>query len=100
MSRQAHKTYFVGPMIVQKKSGFGSTFGNILTGMAIYSLGSSLIGGMFKRPYNVYNYQNQPQVKEEIKMPSNILTLCEGNTSSFCAKGKVILDNKLFLNSK
>lgn len=76
-------------MVIKQKSGFGSTFGNILTGMAIYSLGSSLIGGMTRRPYNVVNYYNQPQeAKEEIKMPSNILTLCEGDTTSFCIKGK------------
>lgn len=77
-------------MVIKQKSGFGSTFGNILTGMAIYHIGSSLIGGMFKRPYNVVNYYNQPQAKEEIKMPSNTLSLCEGDTSSFCIKGTAL----------
>lgn len=74
-------------MIVKKKSGFGSAFGGVLAGMAMYHIGSSLIGGMFKRPYNVYNYYNQPETKEEIKMPSNILTLCEGNATELCIKG-------------
>ncbi|CAH1966154.1 unnamed protein product [Acanthoscelides obtectus] len=77
---------------MQKRRGFfsgGSTFGNILTGMMIYHLGSSLIGGMFRhKPYNVYNYYNMPpEAKQEIKMPSNVLMLCEGNATNFCAQG-------------
>nr|CAH7734039.1 unnamed protein product [Callosobruchus chinensis] len=57
--------------------------------MMIYHLTSSLIGGMFRhKPYNVYNYYNMPpEAKQEIKMPSNVLTLCEGNATNFCAQG-------------
>lgn len=76
---------------MKKRSGFGSTFGNILTGMMIYHVTSSLVGGMFgqKRPYNVYNYYNQPpEAKQEIQMSSNMLTLCEGNATNACIKGK------------
>ncbi|XP_050498932.1 uncharacterized protein LOC114331857 isoform X2 [Diabrotica virgifera virgifera] len=83
---------------MQRKSGFfsgGSTFGNILTGMAIYHVTSSLVKGIFgvgqKRPYNVYNYYNQPpEAREEIKLPSNLLTMCEGNLTTVCTGATAI----------
>ncbi|CAG9830007.1 unnamed protein product [Diabrotica balteata] len=86
------------PYGMQKKSGFfsgGSTFGNILTGMAIYHVTSSLVKGIFgvgqKRPYNVYNYYNQPaEAREEIKLPSNVLTMCEGNLTTVCTGATAI----------
>lgn len=82
---------------MQKKSSFfsGSTVRNVLAGMFVYHMASSLMGGMFgssKQPYKVYNYYNQPAVQEEIKLPANILTLCEGNATTFCTKG----NNKIF----
>ncbi|XP_056635244.1 uncharacterized protein LOC130444208 isoform X2 [Diorhabda sublineata] len=85
------------PYGVQRKSGFfsGSTFGNILTGMAIYHVTSSLAKGIFgvghTRPYNVYNYYNQPpEAREEIKLPSNVLTMCEGNLTTVCTGATAI----------
>lgn len=81
---------------MQKKSSFfsGRTIGSVLAGMFIWHATSSLVGGMFKnKPYNVYNYYNQPEQKEEIKLPANILTLCEGNATSFCNKGNKCNNN-------
>ncbi|CAH1114968.1 unnamed protein product [Psylliodes chrysocephalus] len=77
----------------QQKRGFfsgGSTFGNILTGMAIYHVTSSLVKGVFggghsSRPYTVHNYYNQPpEAREEIKLPGSMLSLCEGNLTTVC----------------
>jgi len=42
-----------------------------------------------KRPYNVVNYYNQEPGKkmEEIKLPANVLTLCEGDINKMCGQG-------------
>ena len=54
-------------------------------------MASSLIshGLGTKKPYTVVNYYNQDPDKkvEEIKLPSNILTLCEGNATQICGQG-------------
>lgn len=81
----------------KKKSFFsGSTIANVVAGMFIYHMTSNLVsgllgGGFSKRPVNVYNYYNHPEVKEEIKLPSNVLTLCEGNSTKLCTSGKTSL---------
>ncbi|CAG9858924.1 unnamed protein product [Phyllotreta striolata] len=81
------------PYGMQQKRGFfsgGSTFGNILTGMAIYHVTSSLMKGVFgsghsRQPYVVHNYYNQPpEAREEIKLQSNMLKMCEGNLTNAC----------------
>lgn len=51
-------------------------------------MGSSLIsnGLGLKRPYTVVNYYNQEPNKtaEEIKLPSNLLMLCDSNGVQLC----------------
>lgn len=87
----------------KKKSFFsGRTIANVVAGMFIYHMTSNLVsgllgGGFSKRPVNVYNYYNQPEVKEEMKLPSNILTLCEGNSTKLCTSGKIFLFTFVFL---
>ncbi|XP_060529520.1 uncharacterized protein LOC132703961 [Cylas formicarius] len=70
---------------MKKSGGFfsGSTLRNVLTGMMVWHLASSL----FKRPYTVHNYYNQPADAKvpEIQLPANVLTLCDGNVTSLCA---------------
>ncbi|XP_066155763.1 uncharacterized protein [Euwallacea fornicatus] len=76
-----------------KKSSFfsASTIGNVVAGMLVYNMASNLIsyGLGLKRPYNVVNYYNQEPNKkiEEIKLPTNILTLCEGDVNKMCGQG-------------
>uniref|UniRef100_A0AAR5QF04 DUF4789 domain-containing protein n=1 Tax=Dendroctonus ponderosae TaxID=77166 RepID=A0AAR5QF04_DENPD len=75
----------------QKKSFFSaSTIGSVVAGMLVYNMASSLIshGLGLKRPYNVVNYYNQDPGKkvEEIKLPSNVLTLCEGDVTKMCGQ--------------
>ncbi|XP_076265608.1 uncharacterized protein LOC143199575 [Rhynchophorus ferrugineus] len=78
---------------MKPKSSFfsGRTIGNVIAGMVIYNMASNLIsyGLGFKRPYTVVNYYNQDPDKkvEEIKLPSNVLVLCEGNATQICGKG-------------
>ncbi|XP_030766613.1 uncharacterized protein LOC115890507 [Sitophilus oryzae] len=76
----------------QKSSFFsGRTIGSVVAGMFIYSMASNLIshGLGFKRPYTVVNYYNQEPDKkvEEIKLPANVLVLCEGNATQLCGRG-------------
>ncbi|KAJ8959844.1 hypothetical protein NQ318_011577 [Aromia moschata] len=81
-------------MYEKRKSFFSArTIGNVMAGMLLWHATSSLVGSLFggssyKRPVNVYNYYNQPaEAKQEMKLPSNILTLCEGSNTALCTSG-------------
>ncbi|CAH1122476.1 unnamed protein product [Ceutorhynchus assimilis] len=81
-----------GAYPMQKKSFFSaSTIGSVVAGMLVYNMASSLIshGLGQKRPYNVVNYYNQEPGKpaEEIKLPANVLTLCDANVNQMCGQG-------------
>ncbi|CAH0554371.1 unnamed protein product [Brassicogethes aeneus] len=73
-----------------KKSGgfFGRhAFRNILGGMVLWYV----VSGLFRRPYKVYNYYNQPETTEHIQLPANILTLCDTNSTNICVPGSTAI---------
>lgn len=73
-----------------KKSGgfFGKhAFRNILGGMVLWYV----VSGLFRRPYKVYNYYNQPETTEQIQLPANVLTLCDDNSTNICVPGSTAI---------
>ncbi|KAL1495043.1 hypothetical protein ABEB36_010527 [Hypothenemus hampei] len=83
---------FGGYSPVKKQSFFSArTIGNVVAGMLVYNMASNLIsyGLGLKRPYQVVNYYNQEPGKkiEDIKLPANVLTLCEGDVNKMCGQG-------------
>jgi len=68
--------------------GFGSGFGkhavrNVVIGLLVWNL----VSGLTRRPYYVYNYDNNPEkIPQDIPLPANLIILCPENVAELCAE--------------